>query len=248
LSILHYQLEIACFTPGAALAAQHAGAHRIELCDNPLEGGTTPSLSAIELLRKQLTIQLFPIIRPRGGDFLYDELEFEIMKRDIAICRSLGCDGVVTGILNADATVDIKKTAVLREIAYPMELTFHRAFDRVKDPFEALEDIIELGCNRILSSGLHPTAPEGASLIKQLIQQASDRIIIMPGSGVRDTNIEKLIADTGAAEYHTAARKHIPSEMNYNNPYMQESTSITGVDEEMIKNILAIFKNTGSPS
>jgi copper homeostasis protein len=236
-----YKLEIAAFTPEAAIKAQHAGANRIELCDNPHDGGTTPSIGMLELLRRLLDIELFPIIRPRGGDFLYTDLEFEIMKKDIIHCRQIGCDGIVTGILNADGSIDKKRNSILIDLAYPMSVSFHRAFDRCKDPFQSLEDIIELGFERILTSGQQPTALEGALLIHELVKLADDRIIIMPGSGVRDDNIEELIIKTGAREFHTAARISKNSVMQYHNPAMKESSAITDVDEQMIRNIINIF-------
>lgn len=236
-------LEIAAFTPASAVIAQHAGADRIELCDNPAEGGTTPSYASIKYAREKLSIDLFPIIRPRGGDFLYTDEEFLMMYEDIKICRQLSCDGVVIGLLNKDGSVDTDRTSRLVELAYPMEVTFHRAFDRSRDPFEALEDVIRSGCTRILTSGQKPTAEEGASLICSLIKKADERIIIMPGAGIRDNNIKELVKLTAAKEYHTAARKDIPSLMSYHNSDMKEKTSVTGVDELMIQNIISILRN-----
>ena len=137
----------------AVVAAQQAGAHRIELCDNPSEGGTTPSYGFIKAAREKLSIELFVMVRPRGGDFFYSGDEFEIMKEDIKMCRQLGCDGIVIGLLKKDGSVDKKRCRELVVLAYPLGVTFHRAFDRTKDPFRALEDIIETGCERILTSG-----------------------------------------------------------------------------------------------
>ena len=221
--------------------AQAAGAHRIELCDNPGEGGTTPSYGFIKTARKILRIDLFPIIRPRGGDFLYSDDEFEIMKADVQLCKDLGCDGVVTGMLNADATIDKKRTAVLVNLAYPMSVTFHRAFDRVTEPEKALEEVIETGCERILTSGFHPTAAEGAENLKKLIRLADERIIIMPGSGVRSENIISLAENTGAVEFHSSARKNTGSQMKVFNTYMNEELKTVSADgeemEAMIKNL-----------
>ena len=200
------KLEVIGFTIEGCVIAQDAGAHRIELCDNPGEGGTTASYGFIRSARKKLHIDLFPIIRPRGGDFLYRDDEFEIMRADIKVCKDLGCDGVVIGMLTTENKVDKKRCSILVEQAYPLSVTFHRAFDRTDDPFEALEDIIETGCERILTSGQKPTAPEGAQLIKQLIEKAGDRIIIMPGSGVRSDNIISIAETTGASEFHSSAR------------------------------------------
>jgi copper homeostasis protein len=184
----NFKLEIIGFTIEGCLIAQQAGADRIELCDNAAEGGTTASYGFIKVAREKLQIELFPIIRPRGGDFFYTDDEFEIIKADVKLCKQLGCDGVVIGMLTNDRKVDKSKCQILVDIAYPLAVTFHRAFDRTVDPFEALEDIIAIGCERILTSGQKTNALEGAALIKDLIEFADDRIIIMPGAGVRNDN------------------------------------------------------------
>lgn len=233
-----FKLEVIGFNIESCVIAQHAGAHRIELCDNPGEGGTTPSYGFIKAAREKLQIELFPIIRPRGGDFFYTDVEFEIMKADVKICKELGCDGVVIGMLNADGTVDTKRCKELIELAYPLGVTFHRAFDRVKDAAKALEDIIEIGCERILSSGLRPTAMEGTDTIAALIKQADERIIIMPGSGVCSDNIVELAKRTGAVEFHTSARMNIDSKMNYVNEAMKENLKSVSLDEDEVKIIL----------
>ena len=203
---MNFKLEVIGFTIEGCVIAQNAGADRIELCDSPADGGTTASYGFIKLAREKLNIDLFPIIRPRGGDFFYSDDEFEIMKTDIKVCKDFGCDGVVIGILTEENKVDKKRCSILVEHAYPLGVTFHRAFDRTVDPFEALEDIIDIGCERILTSGQKPNALDGAELIKQLIEKAGDRIIIMPGSGVRADNIIAIAETTGAVEYHTSAR------------------------------------------
>lgn len=236
-----YLLEVIGFTAEGYLKAQDAGAHRIELCDNPGEGGTTPSYGFIKTARKQLHIDLFPMIRPRGGDFLYSKEEFEMMKTDIAVCSDQGCEGVVFGILLKDGNVDTVRCQELVELAYPMETTFHRAFDRVKDPVKALEDIINCGFTRILTSGLKPTAPEGKLLIRQLTEQADERIIIMPGSGVRSDTLEDLMLETGALEFHSSARMNNISTMEYSNPQIPESLNSISTDEKEIKKMLEIF-------
>ena len=200
---MNFKLEVIGFNIESCQLAQAAGADRIELCDNPADGGTTPSYGFIKAAREKLHIALFPIIRPRGGDFLYSDDEFKIMKTDVKLCKQLGCDGVVIGMLNADGTVDKKRCSQLIELAYPLGVTFHRAFDRVNDASKALEDIIEIGCERILTSGLKPTAPEGIDIITALIKQADERIIIMPGSGVRSDNIIELAKKSGAIEFHS---------------------------------------------
>ena len=211
---MNFVLEVIGFTLEGCAIAQDAGAHRIELCDNFADGGTTASYGFIKAARKKLQVELYPIIRPRGGNFFYSEDEFEIMKTDVKLCRQLGCDGVVIGMLTKDNTIDKKKCAHLVEYAYPLGVTFHRAFDRTADPFEALEDIIEIGCERILTSGQKPNAQEGAGLIKQLIEKADDRLIIMPGSGVRTDNIIEIAETTGAVEFHSSARLQLENKIS----------------------------------
>ena len=233
---MKFKLEVIGFTIESCLIAQAAGAHRIELCDNPSEGGTTPSYGFIKTARENLLIELYPIIRPRGGDFLYSEIEFEVMKADIQICKNLGCDGVVIGMLNADGTVDKKKCKQLVDIAQPMGVTFHRAFDRTMDPFKALEDIISIGCERILTSGQKSVATDGAALLNELVKQANGRIIIMPGSGVKSDNIETLVKKTNAIEFHTSARTYTDSKMEFINQSMDEKlTCVTTSKDEIIK-------------
>ncbi len=234
---MNFKLEVIGFTIEGCILAQSAGAHRIELCDNPGDGGTTPSHGFIKAAREKLQIGLFPIIRPRGGDFFYTEEEFEIMKTDINLCKQLGCDGVVIGLLKADGTIDKKRNAALVELAYPLGVTFHRAFDRTADAFKAMEDIIEIGCERILTSGQKPNALDGADMIGQLIKQAGERIIIMPGSGVRSDNIMELAKKTGATEFHTSARINTESGMLYSNAAMHENLRSVSVDADEVKKI-----------
>ncbi|HYE55890.1 MAG TPA: copper homeostasis protein CutC [Chitinophagaceae bacterium] len=211
-------LEIATSDIASSLAAEKGGASRIELCDNLSEGGTTQSYGTIKHCREKLSIDLFPIIRPRGGDFLYTDDEFHAMRHDIRLCKELGCDGVVIGLLKPEGSIDTERTAKLVEAAYPMEVTFHRAFDRCRDPFEALEQLISIGCTRILTSGQQPTAPAGADLIAELIKKADSRIIIMPGSGVRKENVQELAAKTAATEFHSSLRTKVDSKMQYRHP------------------------------
>ena len=208
-------LEICAGSLASALAAQAGGAGRVELCDNLYEGGTTPSHGAISLARERLSIKLHVIIRPRGGDFLYSDDELEIMRRDIDHCRRLKVDGVVLGLLRSDGTVDIKATRELIERARPMTVTFHRAFDMTPDPRQALEDVIETGAERILSSGQKNSAIEGADLIRQLIHLAAGRIIIMPGAGLNENNIRAFAAKVMATEYHATLRSEVESGMVY---------------------------------
>ena len=242
---MNFKLEICSFNLTSAMVAQLAGAHRVELCASPDEGGTTPSPGLIANAREQLHIELYPIIRPRGGDFLFSDEEFRIMLKDVAYCKQIGCDGVVIGMLCTDGTVDRARCGKLVQLAYPMGVTFHRAFDWAVNPFEAMEDIIAIGCERILTSGQRPTAMEGAALINELIRQADHRIIIMPGSGVRSSNMPALMKDTGACEFHTSARSRIASAMQYVNTSMGEDQSVVRADRQEIEKILRQLTTAG---
>ena len=228
------ELEVIGFDLASCLIAQNCGADRIELCANPHEGGTTPSYGMIAAARKHTSIQLFPIIRPRGGDFLYTAMEFDAMLADIEQCGQLGCDGVVIGMLSTQGYVDVDRCAELVRRAGSMEVTFHRAFDRVCDPTRSLEDVIGLGCTRILTSGLHPNVDQGMDMLKTLVQQAGDRIAIMPGSGVRSNNIVELATVTGATAFHSSARADLASSMEYTNPTMQESLDSVSIDPDEV--------------
>ncbi|KAA9040984.1 copper homeostasis protein CutC [Ginsengibacter hankyongi] len=236
------KLEIIGFNIESCIAAQDAGANRIELCANPLEGGTTPSYGFIKAAREKLSIELYVMIRPRGGDFLYSNDEFEIMKKDIELCKQSGCDGIVLGLLKTDGTIDKKRCRQLVDYAYPLGVTFHRAFDRTKDPFQSMEDIIEIGCERILTSGLRPKAIDGVEIIKQLILQADDRMIIMPGSGVSSKNITSLAESTGAVEFHSSASIFTASNMKYENESMGEKTGHLVVNKEEVKKMVDLLE------
>jgi len=211
------KLEVSAYSVQWAIDAQTAGADRVELCENIYEGGCTPSFASIELARKYLDIELYVIIRPRGGDFLYSALEFETMKRDIQTAKSLGADGLVFGLLNIDGSIDIERTKELVELSKPLPVTFHRAFDVAKEPFGALEDIISTGCKRILSSGQKPAAIDGLPLLKQLVEKADGRIGIMPGSGINENNILEIKNKSKAFEFHLSGKKLAQSKMQFIN-------------------------------
>ena len=203
----------------SCLAAQEGGADRVELCAGIPEGGTTPSYGEIQVARRVLTsTRLHVIIRPRGGDFLYSDLEVERMAADIAVCHELGVDGVVFGCLKADGTLDMDKNRYLMQCSHGMSVTLHRAFDRAADPVQALEDAIALGFDRILTSGQQPKAMQGVELLAQLHRQAAGRIILMAGSGVTEENIRDIREATGLTEFHFSAREPHPSAMQYVNP------------------------------
>lgn len=211
------KIEIVVYNIESALKAQEGGADRIELCDNPAEGGTTPSYGTIELVRQNVSLDLFVMIRPRGGDFCYSSYEFYGMKRDIDQCQRLSADGVVFGILNPDGTLDKKRCKELVDRARPMKVTCHRAFDMALDPYQTLEDCIEVGFDRILTSGNKLKALDGADLIRDLIKRAEGRISIMPGSGVNENTVEELVAKTQAKEIHFSATAFRESAMQYRN-------------------------------
>ena len=199
-------LEIAVFDLASAFIAENAGADRIELCHDYASGGVTVSNEVLVSVKESITIPVFPIIRPRGGNFVYTDEEFEQIKTAVRLCKSLGYKGIVTGILNSDHTVNTKQTTELVELAYPMDVTFHRAFDETTEPEKALEDIINCGCKRILTSGCKNSAAEGIGMLKKLVLLANGRIIIMPGGGIRPDNLPELLT-TNAMEFHSAALK-----------------------------------------
>ncbi|MGZ3756787.1 MAG: copper homeostasis protein CutC [Mucilaginibacter sp.] len=215
-------LEVCANSVASALAGQEGGAFRVELCENLNEGGTTPTYGAIAIARKLIAIKLNILIRPRSGDFLYTDLEFEVMKADIKLCIQAKCDGIVVGILNGDGTIDVPRCNELAELASQAGLstTFHRAFDMCANQFEALEQIIDMGFDRILTSGGKSTAIEGARRIAELVEKAAGRIIIMPGSGINENNVADLVHFTRVTEVHSSAKVHIPSKMSYKNDHI----------------------------
>lgn len=229
-----YKLEICANSVASCLEAEKGGAYRVELCAGIPEGGTTPSYGEMVLARKLLHIKLNVIIRPRGGDFLYSDLEQRIMLEDIRMARDVGVDGVVIGSLTRKGEVDMVRNRELMEAAGGMSVTFHRAFDMCRDPFESLERIIELGCDRILTSGGQPRAEQGIPLLRQLVERAGSRIIIMPGSGVNASNIARLAVETGAEEFHLSAREQQESGMIYRNPNVKMGGESIVIDEYAI--------------
>lgn len=213
------KIEICANSVESAVKAQEGGAYRVELCAGIPEGGTTPSFGDIRMARQLLqNTKLHVIIRPRGGDFLYSPLELEIMLHDIKVARQLGADGVVFGCLTAEGDIDIPAMKMLMNAVGDMSVTFHRAFDMCKNPQEALEQIIALGCSRILTSGQEPNAVKGIPLLKELVKRADGRIIIMPGCGVNPSNILHIAEETGACEFHFSGRSTYESGMIYRNP------------------------------
>jgi copper homeostasis protein len=210
------QLEIACFNLAAALIAQKNGADRVEFCDGILVGGLTPDFISTELAKASLSIDLLVMIRPRGGNFVYTEDEFSQMKSAITVFKKLGVNGFVFGILNEDNTIDIVKNKELVDLAHPLPCTFHRAFDQVTDAFQSLEDVICCGFYTILTSGQSANVQEGINRLAELVTKANNRIAIMPGGGLRSTNISEIKTITKALFYHSSA---ITSEGEVPNPF-----------------------------
>lgn len=241
-SVHHPVLEVCAFGIQSCLIAQRVGAVRVELCDNPIEGGTTPSYGTIKAVREKIAIQLFPIIRPRSMDYCYDADEWEIIRQDILMCRQLGCDGISVGVQLQNGKLDADGMKRMVEWAYPMRVTSNRVIDAVPDPFEALEQLIDAGCERVLTSGQASAAPQGADVLKQLVQQAAGRISIMPGAGVRSSNVQQLLAYTGARECHTSARLTVKSQVAFSNPRVSDAGSMFVADEAELASIIAILK------
>lgn len=210
-------VEVCVDSVESAIAAQQGGADRVELCDNLMEGGTTPSYASIELARKYLNIGLQVIIRPRGGDFLYTDLEFEIMKRDIEIAKQLGVDGVVFGILDENGEVDEERNRELINLAKPLSITFHRAFDVTKDARKSLKTLIKLEVNRVLTSGQEATAFEGLENITEFVQLAGDKIIVMGCGNLSERNVKRFVEKTKVREVHLTGFAKVESKMNYRN-------------------------------
>lgn len=226
------QIEVCSFSLNSCLVAQRAGASRIELCGGLAEGGTTPSAGLIQLVRQQLTIPFYVMIRPRGGDFLYSETEFAVMKADIQLAKALGADGLVFGLLNPDGSVDEERTKQLVDLADPLPVTFHRAFDMARDPLEALEAVIRTGAVRILTSGQQQTAEAGLSVLRQLSQTAAGRIEIMAGAGVNARNAQ-LFIDAGVDALHLSGSQKEDSGMIFRQPSVSMASSLPGEYEHV---------------
>lgn len=242
------EIEVCAYSLESCLAAQEAGADRVELCAAMYDGGTTPSPGTIRLARELLNIELYVMIRPRGGDFLYTELEYRQMKADLLFAKSCGADGVVIGLLDENGRVDVARTRVLVELAAPMKVTFHRAFDMTVDYHRALEDVIRAGCYRILTSGQRNTAVEGMEVLRELVRENAGRIRIMAGSGVGSGNALSLAA-TGIDALHLSGKNSRDSRMKYRNPVVFMG-GVPGIpeyeivysDREKIAGVVELFK------
>ena len=208
-------IEACVDSVASGVAAERGGAHRLELCDNLVEGGTTPSAGAIAECRKRISIPLYVMIRPRGGDFLYSDVEFEVMRRDILHATQLGADGVVLGLLQPNGTADAVRTAALARAARPLDVTFHRAIDVTRDPEEALDALIAVGVDRVLTSGQASTALQGAAVIARLVRHAAGRIVILAGGGIDEKNALAVVKRTGVQEVHVRGTSRRKSGMRY---------------------------------
>ena len=220
-------IEVCANSAASCVTAEQGGAARVELCAGIPEGGTTPSYGEMVTARRAIGSQMNVIIRPRGGDFLYTPAEMQAMLLDIEAAKAAGADGVVFGCLRADGTIDIERNRQLKEAAGNLSTTFHRAFDVCRDPFTALEEIIALGFDRILTSGQEASAPQGAALLAELVRRADGRIIIMPGCGVNEHNVAELARATGAQEFHMSARHRVESGMVYRNERVSMGGTVT---------------------
>jgi copper homeostasis protein len=227
----------------SVLAAEQGGADRVELCDNLSVGGTTPSAGTIAEACRRLTIPVHVLIRPRGGDFVYSSAELAAMRFDIEMARTLGAAGVVFGVLRPDATIDRDQTAALVELSLPMSVTFHKAFDQTPEPEAALEALVDLGVDRVLTSGARPTAIEGIDMLNRLVNQARGRIGILAGGRLSAENLERIIAATGVREVHlgSAANQTMAGSMMVA-PRDGSEVAWSGVDAELVRGIVALAK------
>lgn len=233
-------IEICLTGIESALAAQAGGADRIELCDNLAQGGTTPSLGQMTEVRQRLSIAVHVIIRPRGGDFCYSDAEFAVMRHDVLAAKKIGVAGVVLGVLRPDGTIDQPRCRELMALARPLSITFHRAFDMTPHPFAALDDLLELGVDRLLTSGQAGTAVQGQTLIRDLQQRAGERLTIMAGGGINAQNAPELLAATGIRELHagSSCTELVPSQMTFQNPNLVMGND-AGVSEYHMPQITA---------
>ena len=208
-------IEICLESVESVIAAEKGGADRVELCSDLFEGGLTPTIGTVKTALRKSNIKINAMIRSRGGDFCYSDEEFEVMKEDIKAFKETGINGIVFGILTPEGDVDVKRSKEIIELARPLAVTFHRAFDMTRDPYKSLEELIELGVDRVLTSGQEATVPEGADLLEELVQIAGDRIIVMPGCGITERNFPKLRAKIKAKEYHIYLPYETTSKMKF---------------------------------
>lgn len=210
-------MEVCVDSVESAINAEKGGASRLELCSNLVEGGTTPSLGLLKVIKEKVNVPVYVMIRPRGGDFVYSEDDFQVMREDLVILKENGADGIVFGILTPDGDVDMDRSKEIMKLSCPLPVTFHRAFDMTRDPFASLDCLISLGVDRVLTSGQDNTALEGLPLLTRLIKHAQDKIILVPGGGITERNLERILKESGAKEFHCSARSSRESSMIYRN-------------------------------
>ena len=247
-------VEVCVDSVASAIAAERGGAARVELCSGLIEGGITPSSGLIEVTRAAVSLPIHVMIRPRGGDFCYENDEFEIMQRDIVVAKQLGANGVVLGILDLHGHVDVARTRQLADLARPLAVTFHRAFDMTADLFGGLNDVCRAGVDRVLTSGGEATSLQGQETIAQLVKESSDRVVVMPGSGIKPENARSLVARTGVKEIHVGLRSALPSPMQHRNSRVSMG-SVEGreyqrfvVLEEQVRRLCNALSNGAAPS
>lgn len=241
-------IEICLESVESVIAAEKGGADRVELCSDLFEGGLTPTIGTVKTALKKSNIKINVMIRPRGGDFCYSDEEFEVMLEDVRALKDTGINGIVFGILTPEGDVDIVRSKELIELARPLPVTFHRAFDMTRDPYKSLEDLINLGVDRVLTSGQEATVPEGADLLEELVKIAGDRIIVMPGCGITERNFPKLQEKIKAKEYHIYLPKEISSKMVYHpgHIYMggllrQSEFTITHTSSQRVNDVMGLL-------
>jgi copper homeostasis protein len=241
-------LEVCVDSIESAITADRAGAHRVELCSSLAEGGVTPSPGLIATVLSRVSLGVFVMIRPRAGDFCYSADEFNAMEQDVSTAKQLGADGVVFGILKEDGRVDVPRVRRLIEVARPLKVTFHRAFDVSRDLSESLEDVISAGVDRILTSGGEQSVELGKMKIARLVKAAKDRVKIMAGAGVTEQNVRQIVSETGVREVHASLRTATPSPMRHRNEKLSFG-SVTGreyerlaVGEERVRTVLAALE------
>jgi copper homeostasis protein len=245
------QVEICVDSVESAIAAERGGAQRVELCSDLLEGGVTPSAGLLSVVRQQIGIGLFVMIRPRGGDFCYTDLEFEIMQQDIRQARDLGADGLILGLLDRHARVDVTRTRALVELASPLPVTFHRGIDMTPDPGAALEDVVATGAARVLTSGGAPKVTEALAVVAHMVETAGDRIAVMAGGGITPKTITRVAEATGATEFHASLRSARPSPVEFHRQDVQMGEIRDReylrfvVDEENVRALVASVQRLG---
>lgn len=236
-------LEVCAFHIDSCIIAENEGAVRVELCDNPIEGGTTPSYGTIKRAREKISISLYPIIRPRSGNYFYTGEEFEVLHEDILMCKELGCDGISAGVQTINSSIDKERMKRIVEWAGPMGVTCNRVFDCAKDPFQALEDLVECGCERILTSGQKSAAPDAGEMLRSLVKQAGSRISIMPGAGVKSSNLRRLREACGAHEFHSSARMILKNPVTYINTDVSDYGNVYIADATEVRAMVHILES-----